>query len=366
MIRSVETSFAQTDAGLGVYYFVYAVAYTAGSLLGGLVTERLGRRIVLPGAGLLMAVGLILLAIVPWWVAFVAASVPVGLGIGALDGGVNGLFLDLYTSGRARALNLLHLSFSIGALSAPLAIGRLIETGIAWQHLLLVGGLVAIVVAGLFLVVTMPDGRHQAPVVEDRSAVVPAGLVSLPLILLAIAIAGGVAMEIGVANWLIRFLDPAPLGVATTGLTLFLVGVAAGRLFSARFADRFDHRRFATVAASVSGLAVLGAVVAPAQPVSIAMFGLAGFGIGPIYPMIIVVAGERYPGRSAAVSGFLGSAALAGTIVYPPLMGFMSVTIGLGVAMLGNAVLAGVCAVALVLIGRVRVTGTAVPVGTVP
>ena len=68
--------------------------------------------------------------------------------------------------------------------------------------------------------------------------------------------------------------------------------------------------------------------------------------------MIIAIGGERYRDRSAAVSGFLGGTAVTGSIIYPPVMGLLSVTVGLTVAMLGNAVLAVACAGALVLAGR--------------
>jgi MFS transporter, FHS family, glucose/mannose:H+ symporter len=362
LIRSIESTFAQSDAGLGVYYFVFAVGYASGSLIGGLATERLGRRVVLPGATVLMGAGLLSLAAAPTWDTFVLAAIPTGLGIGGLDGGVNGLFLDLFRVGRGRALNLLHLSFSLGALSTPLAIGRLIEGGAAWQVLVALTAMVAFAVAGVFVLVPMPGGRHGRDA-EDRvpgtDRVAPGRLISVPLVLLAVAIAGGVAAEAGVSNWLVRFLDAAPLSVATTGLTLFWVGLASGRLFSARFADRFDHRRFAVIAAVASAVAVVGAVVAPSEGLSIALFAVTGFGIGPIVPMIMVVAGERYPTRSAAVSGFLSSAALTGTIVYPPAMGFLSVTVGLGVAMVGNGILAMICAVALVMVGRRAASGGA-------
>ncbi len=43
--------------------------------------------------------------------------------------------------------------------------------------------------------------------------------------------------------------------------------------------------------------------------------------------------------------------AVVGGIVYPPAMGFISVSFGLAVAMLGAAALSGVCVVALLLVG---------------
>ena len=106
LIRSIEPAFGQTDAGIGVYFFVNAVAYVGGSMVGGLLTERIGRRVVLPLAVSLIALGLAGLATVPTWELFLAATIPLGLGGGGIDGGMNGLVLDLYPEGRGRALNL--------------------------------------------------------------------------------------------------------------------------------------------------------------------------------------------------------------------------------------------------------------------
>ena len=53
------------------------------------------------------------------------------------------------------------------------------------------------------------------------------------------------------------------------------------------------------------------------------------------------------------MGGSLTGMAVIGSTIYPPLMGFLSVTVGLPVAMFGNVLLALACAVALVAFGRV-------------
>ena len=160
LIRSIEHDFGQTDAAIGVFFFVNSVAYVGGSMGGGLLTERLGRRIVLPSAVALMVLGLLGLAVVPAWAAFLAFAVPFGLGTGAMDGGANGLILDLYPTSRGRALNLLHLFFSLGALASPLVVGRLVEAGVAWQSVVAGTAVAAIPVVVLLAVADLPSGRH--------------------------------------------------------------------------------------------------------------------------------------------------------------------------------------------------------------
>jgi fucose permease len=172
------------------------------------------------------------------------------------------------------------------------------------------------------------------------------------MVVLGIAIACYVAAEVGVSNWLVRFLEAAPLDVATTALTLYWAGLTVGRLASARIGDRFDHTAFATVASCATGILILLAVLAPSIELSIVLFGLAGVSSGPIFPLIVAIGGDRYPDRSAAVGGYLAGAAVVGGISYPPVMGFLSVSVGLPAAMAGTGLLTLVAAAVLVLARR--------------
>ncbi|MEA2546768.1 MAG: hypothetical protein QOI09_2041 [Chloroflexota bacterium] len=354
LIRSIEHDFGQTDAGVGLFYFLNAGAYVTGSLGGGVVTERIGRRRVLAIAVLLAAIGLGAIATVGSWPLFLLAAVPLGLGSGAIDGGGNALILDMFASARGRALNLLHLFFSLGALGSPFVVGRLVESGVAWQAVVLGTALAAVPLAVLFAVIEMPSGRHSTEQAHAASA--GAGrLAQDPLLLvLALAIACYVASEVGVSNWLVRFLASAPLGIATSALTLFWAGLTLGRLISARLVDRFDHATFATASAVVLAAALVGAVIVPSLPLSVALFAVAGFVSGPIYPLIVAIGGERFPSRSAAVGGFLAGTAVIGGVFYPPVMGFLSVTVGLPAAMIGTAMLALACGTVLFLAGGRR------------
>jgi fucose permease len=348
LIREIERDFAQTDAGLGIFYFINAVAYASGSFGGGMLTERFGRRRVMALATALLGLGLATVGIVPFWAMVLLAALPAGIGAGVIDGGVNGLVLDLYPDARGRALNTLHLFFGIGALASPLFVGWLVGSGVPWQAVLLGTAAATVPIAILWAAIALPHGRVRSIAVEAGRGT---GRLALrwPVIVLEIAIACYVASEIGVSSWLIRFLDEVPLALATTSLSLYWAGLALGRLVSARYSDRFDHLRYATVSVLLAGLATIAAVLVPSTEVSIALFALAGFASGPVFPLIIAIGGERHPDRSAAVSGFLTSAAVVGGIIYPPVMGFLSVTIGLTAAMLGAGLLSGVSAGALLL-----------------
>ncbi len=358
LIRSIEATFGQTDAGIGVVYLGFALAYGVGSFGGGALTERLGRRLVLGGAALVHALGVAGLGLAPSWLLFVAAAMVAGLGAGCLDGGANGLVLDVYRDKRGRAMNLLHAAFGVGALAAPIVIGSLVEAGVPWQAIAVATGASVLLLALAYAVVPLPSGRRAS---LDRNATTSSSpgeparrwLLAGPLFLLGIGIATYVASEVGVSSWLVRFLADAPLTTATLTLSLYWGGLTVGRLVSSAIADRFDHLRFAIACVLAMAVMIAIAVLAPALQLSMIAFALAGVASGPVFPMIVAIGGDRYPERSAAVGGSMSGMAVVGSTIYPPLMGFLSVTIGLTAAMLGNVVLAIACAVALVAFGWV-------------
>jgi fucose permease len=337
---------------LGLFYFLNAAVYGLGVLGGTLLTQRLGRRPVLAGGVALAIVGLVVLGTAPTWPLFLLAVIPFGAGCGTIDGAANGLILDLFPDARGRALNLLHFCFSVGALASPTVVGQAVEAGVPWRAVLLATALAALPLAVAFARTAMPDGRHGGSPASPGGEPVVRLLFDRILLVLGIAIAFYVASEVGISNWLVRFLEAAPLGLATTALTLYWAGLTVGRLGSARIGDRFDHTTFATIASLATGLLILLAVVAPSIGLSIALFGLAGVCSGPIFPLIVAIGGDRYPDRSAAVGGYLAGAAVVGSISYPPVMGFLSVTVGLPAAMAGTGVLALLAAVVLRLAPR--------------
>ena len=346
LVPAIERDFTQPDAGVGVLYLVVSLMFVSGSLASGYLMEHLGRGLVLPAAVLALGAGLGVECLAPSWGLFVVGAGIGGLGSGSVEVGMNGLFLDRFHEDRGRAMNRLHLCYSLGALAAPLAVGALVEVGVAWRLPFAITGVLVVAVA--LRLATRDLGAPGVEVAAPTLRGLGTRRVPLPLVLLALAIACYVASENGVSSWLVRFLGDAPVGVATVTLSLFWAGLTGGRIVASRFAGRFAPIAVAEACGLAAGAAIVAAVVVPWVAASIALFGVAGFACGPVYPMIMATAGGLYPARSNAVSGILTAAAVAGSVVYPPFMGFISNGAGLGIGMAGAGLIACACAAALV------------------
>jgi len=367
LIREVQRSFDQSDGGMGFAYFVNAVVYVTGTVSVGVLAGRLPRRLLLAAGPALIAVGLLLIAAAGDWAAFLVGFLVMGMGAGIVDAGVNALFMDLYV-GRAAMLNRLHVFFAVGALTVPLVVGLSVGWGAPWQVVALASAAAAAPLAILLGTRRLPPTH---PHVEAASAAQGSGerspadrrRIPLPLVVLAIAIGCYVAMELGVSSWLVRYLDDAPLEVATLALSLFWASLALGRLVSSFIVDRMGAVAFATTWSAACGVAILAAINVPSLPLAIACFAIAGFAAGPVYPMIMAIGGSLYPGRASMVSSMLASAAIVGSIVYPPLMGVVSEAAGMWFSMLGAALFAFAaagCIWCAARLGRARGAGKTV------
>lgn len=350
LIRVIKGNFGQTDAGIGLLFLLIALFYAAGAFVSGILAGVVGRRVLLAGSALMIAAGLLSEGLAQAWPTMLVGVSLCGAGVGSIDASVNGVIMDVAAPGRGSALSRLHLFYSVGALAAPLVIGSLVGAGVGWR---VVVGMTAVAAFAMVLPIravgAVSPRSQTALAAADRTASVD---FRIPLAILGVAIACAVATEMGVSSWIVGFLVDEPMSVATFGLGLFWAGHASGRLVAARIADRFHPVAFAAACIVFSAVALVTAVVGPRGAVQVALFAAVGFGIGPTYPMIMAVAATLYPHHAAAVSGFLTAAGIGGSVVYPPLMGFLSGSAGLGAGMLGAAVLAVASGVAIIVAGR--------------
>jgi fucose permease len=352
----IQGEFGRTDAEFGLVYLVFALMFAVGAVSAGLIAERIGRQVVLPAAALLIAVGLATVSVAPTWTVFVVGAGLAGASTGAVDAVVNSVVMDLSVSGRGSGLSRLHLFYSVGALAAPLVVGVLSEAGIGWRPVAAASAIAGLAIALPLRRVGLVPRRRRAPADPAVADQARAGLgrpLKLALAALAVGIACYVAAEAGVTGWLVGYLAEEPMSLATLALSLFWTGLAAGRLTASRIADRFEPTAFTATFAFAAAVFLLAAIAGPAGPLRIALFMAAGFAFGPVYPMIMTVAGSILPHRAAAISGALTAAGVAGSVTYPALMGVISEVASLGAAMVGAALLAAVSGVAVLIARRI-------------
>lgn len=337
-----------------------------GSIIGGMLGDRIGRRWALIGAvilfGLMTAAG----AFTHDALQLMAVRFIDGLGIGAAIPNGAALISELTPSrSRGRAIAIGMVFIPVGGIMAG-ALGAWLLDMFGWQTLLIVAGLLPLALSIAFLAIlpespslllrggqqerlngllnrcgigTLPDDRFKLAQ-DDTARLAPLRVLLAPSLRSQTLLLWGGFFTCLMASYTIFSWVPTmlhmlgfKLGMSSLGLTTFHVGGAAGALFSGVLLDR---KGFSTTHMRMAGAATLLAValgvVLHANIVSIGlilpiMLAL-GFCMSGLHNTLYTLAASTYP-ASARATG-VGVAAATGRLgaVLSSFTGVISLDIG--------------------------------------
>jgi FHS family glucose/mannose:H+ symporter-like MFS transporter len=178
-----------------------------------------------------------------------------------------------------------------------------------------------------------------------------------------------VGAEILVGDWAATFLQRVQhldQAAAATSVGLYWGGITAGRLLSAVAARRYSGETLLVATCLLSLLASVVLPIAPNVPLALAALTLSGLGYAAVFPLVMAVAGERFPEFTGSVAGLLIAAASICGTAFPWLAGVL-VQYADARAALALAVPACVVMVLIALmLARTRPVAAAPLVGPVP
>ena len=340
-VMSAEFGLPVSVAGLMTPYF--CIFTVISSLFSDQLINRFGTGRVTAVSTLLTAVGLLGYSCAPnlWWILLFA--IPLGIGAGAVDAGLNNYVALHYN---AAHISYLHCFYGVGVTISPVFMSLALAGGGDWHNGYRYAGIVQLCIA-VVAILSMPLWGKVAK--TQRATATDAGNTpgdaprTLPLRVQAkdpgirwvwLIFAVAVALEVLVGNWGSTFLvevkgmDPA-LAAAMTALYYF--GLAAGRFLSGLLSRKLSAWRIIALSLLVWPLSVVFFLL-PLPPV-ISGVGLlfAGLGMGPLYPNFVYLTPRNF-GRdvSQSVMGSQSASAYLGLLIIPPLFGLLVNYLGVG------------------------------------
>ena len=342
-----------------------------GTIFSSLLSERLVKRL---GTGCVTAASVCLTAIAllgfsygTRFGVFCFWAIPLGLGAGSVDAALNN-FVALHY--RARHMNWLHCFWGIGATAGPVILSFWLAQGESWAMGYRTVGTLQLMLSAV-LVFILPLWRRVEGKEADADAIQKKGplaegtqkkeefsdqteatgktkagrpenheisgtlrsLLSLPgvkPVLVAFFCYHAVEMTIGL--WSSSYLvlcKGISAAMAASLLSLYYVGITAGRLFAGFLAEAWEERRLirAGLIILILGMAL---VVAGLKENSLrAAFLLMGAGCAPIYPSLLHETPKNFGSRHCqAIMGIQMSAAYAGATCMPPVFGVLGSVFG--------------------------------------
>ena len=355
-----------TLTAIGLIFPARAVGGILGNLLAGAASDRLGYSKLVWVAALALAVSMALTAAARAWLLFLAGFALISIVQASLTTGINAMVADANRESRARALNVLHGVYAVGATISPLVFGVVLEQGMPWRWAMAATGLIWLVYGAGALLLTRvvftpmaqspetataasevgweqgldaeeektPTGGVLAAVFssvwgELRKALSAnlgmlrnAGFLSLFLIAF---IYNGVAFSL--LGWVALFMQESA-GLSTfysiSMISVFYIALTAGRFLCAGYAERLGYA--ATLLILAVGLALTYPLVVfstAAAPLVIGIF-LTGLTLSGLFPTALAYGTRLYPQQSGAVTGILNVAMIAGAMLPPLWTGLFS------------------------------------------
>jgi fucose permease len=331
----------------GIVSMMISLNTIVSSVLSGRVLKRFGTGRVTFVSVLMTAAALLGYSLAPGFIWLVLLAIPLGLGAGSVDAGLNDYVAKNY---EARHMSWLHSFWGIGAMTGPVIISQFMSRGESWRNGYLTVSIVQFVlVALLFATLPLwdkvarakrsPAAETSSPVTETapvqvdnrrKSALGAATSVFHPLrikgvtpVLIVFFFYCGVEATMGLwgSTFLIR-VKGIDVATAAGWVSLFY-----GSLTLGRFISGFVTLRMSSKALIRTGeIAILAGVILLLLPLPDAFtmlsFVLIGVGCAPIFPSMLHETPARFGDAEAQnIMGFQMAVAYVGMSLLPPIFG---------------------------------------------
>lgn len=316
----------------GAISIIISCGTVVSSLMSARVISRFGTGRVTLVSVAMTAAALLGIAFAPsvWWLCLCA--IPLGLGAGSVDAGLNN-FVALHY--QAKHMSWLHCFWGIGATTGPIVMAFWLDRGSNWQGGYLTIGLlqVALVVA-LFLSLPLwkkvsasvgENGKEEEPVTAlplRKVFQIPRAKAAL------LGFFCYCAVEVTANLWASSYAVTG-FGVgkhtAAGWSSLFFLGITVGRLLSGFAAIKLSSPVLIRVGQAVTLLGILCLPLPlPLWRIPVGLC-LVGMGCAPIYPAMLHQTPDIFGKRlSQAMMGVQMACAYVGTTLVPPAFGVLA------------------------------------------
>lgn len=260
LLRDLNLSYSEG----GTILFGAYIGFIVATLLTGVLADRAGFKVVLFMAGVALTAGLAAFSLVSAFWLLVVALFVVGLGLGSIEVGGNGLIVDLHTGDRGRYLNLLAVFHGVGSFVVPLFAAQMLSAAFTWRQVYQLSIVLAVGLMLFFALVRYPRQPATGGETLSLRTMFTAGF-TWHMGWYYLLVTSYVAAEIGIAAWIVEYLQQVKgfdLGTSSLYLSLFFAAIMIGRLAGSFVVDRIGY------------LAVMmGATVASLLTLTLGVFG---------------------------------------------------------------------------------------------
>lgn len=270
------------------------------------------------------------------WLAVLA--LPLGLGAGSIDTGLNNYVATHY---KAHHMSWLHCFWGIGAMLGPIIMSRYIAGGDSWRTGYFTVSMIQFALVVL-LFISLPlwkrAGKSSSPQAENvrnepetvMAAEAASGNVlrikGVKLAMITFLFYCGVEATVGLwgSSYLVN-VKGVSAATAAGWVSLYYGGITAGRLITGFITFRFSNKELIRGGLAISMLGALVLALPLPAVFSLVAFILIGLGSAPIFPCMLHETPARFgQANSQKIMGYQMALAYTGGAFLPPLLGWVA------------------------------------------
>ena len=323
LLPTVLVKWSLTDAQAGSLFVAQFSAAFVGSLLYGEIVSRLGQTKTVITGMTVIAVGIGAVAF-SGWPMLLGFVVLYGFGLGYTLPAINLAVASACPDRRSPALNLLNFSWTLGAVTAPLVFGSLLQwLGVSLSAVLI--GLAALFLGSGMTVYLVPPPR-SADINQENAPKGPrysSGTWVLTGLLLFLY----VGTETGVAGWAPlmglrhQILSPASVSLAQA---FFWGALLAGRLAAGSLWRNARPRRLISVSLTMAAAGIVLLATSMSKFELFCGMVLAGAGLAAVFPTTVAAFSLQATTSAKRAAGMVFASAGLGGAALPSLVGWLS------------------------------------------
>jgi fucose permease len=331
-------------------YFGFLIA----TMITGIIADKFGLKSVLLFAGICLAIGVSGYSTFQNAALLSSSLFIIGFGLGAFELGPNAIIVQIHKERKGLFLNLMAVLHGLGSLVAPLFAGWLFTLSISWRIVYRWDLVLIAVFLAITLMLRFPKPEEKAQI-DFRNIPKIAFKGLLPLFYLAIALY--VAAEIGVASWLVTYLQEikgASVISSNQSLSLFFTMLMIGRLIGSFFVQRLGYIR-SILFAALGAVLCLG--VGTLTNLSV-FLPFTGFFYSIIFPTITAAVSDDTTENANTILGTLFTFAGIGGLLGPWLIGWVSTAFSLQAGFSVNLVVTFLFFISMIFLMKGKQNGT--------
>ena len=323
-IPTIKAFFKLNDAQLGSILLVMPIAALIGTVTSGWLISKFNNRDLLLFSFVFFALALLGTGLVFSTLFLILVLALFSICMRVLNIAMNAQSITLQTFYKKNIIGSFHGVWSFGGVIGVVFSTLMVKYNVTIQNHFLVITLITILATII---------AYKYSLTKDKSTTGNKLIIGKPdpfIFYLGLLIFFAAICEGGMFDWSgIYFKEVVKENVFTYGYLLFMIFMATSRFFLDKILDKIGMPRMYVISGLLITIGTLTTVLLPEFWTALIGFCLVGIGVSAIFPMTYILAGKSKKYSAGMAISIIGTYAIVGMFIGPPLIGYLSHAYGL-------------------------------------